>query len=112
MDVIISTLPVAAGPVQLPSSWLAAMPDRKPIVLDVVYTPAWTPLLRQAQAAGCPIVQGATMLLNQAVEQFHLWHHRAAPVAEMYDAVFLPTAATDGTDDPADRRVPKIDSLQ
>lgn len=33
-------------------------------------------------------VQGASMLLDQAVEQFELWHKRKAPQDVMYKAVF------------------------
>jgi shikimate 5-dehydrogenase len=39
-------------------------------------------------AAGCPIIQGATMLLEQGVEQFELWHRRRAPRDVMTRAVF------------------------
>jgi shikimate 5-dehydrogenase len=39
--------------------------------------------------AGCPVVQGATMLLEQGVEQFELWHRRRAPQDAMERAVFL-----------------------
>ena len=36
-------------------------------MLDVVYKPALTALVRQASAAGCRCVPGATMLLEQVV---------------------------------------------
>lgn len=36
----------------------------------------------------CLFVQGATMLLEQGMEQFELWHKRRAPREEMDAAVF------------------------
>lgn len=42
----------------------------------------------QAIDHGCMFVQGATMLLEQAVEQFELWHRRRAPREVMSKAVF------------------------
>ena len=60
----------------------------KPVVLDVVYKPPRTKLLEQALAHGSLIVQGATMLLQQGIEQFELWNQRRAPKVEMENAVF------------------------
>ena len=83
VKVIVSTLPHAAGFTVPP-----ALLKSRPVVLDVVYKPARTELLQQALAAGCPIVQGATMLLTQGLEQFELWNRRRAPFAEMDGAIF------------------------
>jgi shikimate dehydrogenase len=56
-------------------------------VLDAVYTPRETRLLREATAAGATTVDGAWMLLFQGVEAFELWTGRDAPVAAMDDAL-------------------------
>jgi shikimate 5-dehydrogenase len=45
-------------------------------------------LLLQAIEHDCLFVQGATMLLEQGMEQFELWHKRRAPRVEMDAAVF------------------------
>ena len=42
----------------------------------------------QAIEHDCLFVQGATMLLEQGMEQFELWHKRRAPRDEMDAAVF------------------------
>lgn len=83
--VIISTVPAIAQ-----ADWhlSPALLAHKPVVFDVVYRPARTPLLDQALAAGCPVVQGASMLLEQGLEQFQLWNKRRAPRLEMQSAVF------------------------
>ncbi|RNJ25826.1 shikimate dehydrogenase [Halosegnis longus] len=56
-------------------------------VLDAVYTPLDTRLLREADAAGATTVDGAWMLLFQGVEAFELWTGEDAPVDAMNRAL-------------------------
>jgi len=56
-------------------------------VLDAVYAPVETRLLRDATAAGATTVDGAWMLLYQGVEAFERWTGREAPVDAMNDAL-------------------------
>jgi len=56
-------------------------------VLDAVYSPVETRLLREAAAAGATTVDGAWMLLYQGVEAFERWTGREAPVDAMNDAL-------------------------
>ena len=56
-------------------------------VLDAVYSPVETRLLREAGAAGAETVDGAWMLLYQGVEAFEVWTGESAPVAAMNDAL-------------------------
>ncbi len=56
-------------------------------VMDIVYNPAETRLMREARAAGCEVVYGAEMLLNQAVLQFEAWTGQEAPQKEMREAL-------------------------
>jgi shikimate 5-dehydrogenase len=42
----------------------------------------------QAKSAGCLVVQGGTMLLEQGIEQFQQWQQRQAPRQEMTAAIF------------------------
>jgi shikimate dehydrogenase len=44
-----------------------------PVVTDIVYVPLQTPLLRDAAAVGCQVVDGLGMLLHQAVPGFEAW---------------------------------------
>jgi len=83
LKVIISTLPSSAG-FTVPIALLGL----KPVVFDVVYKPAKTALIAQAIENSCPFVQGATMLLEQGIEQFELWNQRRAPRQEMSRALF------------------------
>jgi shikimate dehydrogenase len=56
-------------------------------VLDAVYAPLETRLLREAAAAGATTVDGAWMLLYQGVAAFERWTGRDAPVDAMNDAL-------------------------
>ena len=52
-------------------------------VMDIVYNPLDTRLLKEARSAGCPTIRGLEMFLHQAVAQFELWTHQPAPVPVM-----------------------------
>jgi shikimate dehydrogenase len=56
-------------------------------VLDAVYSPLDTRLLRDARAVGATTVDGAWMLLYQGVAAFELWTGRDAPVEAMNEAL-------------------------
>jgi shikimate dehydrogenase len=59
------------------------------VVLDAVYDPARTRLLRDAEARGARIVPGKWMLVHQAAAQLELWTGREPPIdvmAEAFDA--------------------------
>lgn len=57
------------------------------VVMDVVYQPLTTTLLRDAAAAGAQTIDGAWMLLFQGVAAFEHWTGRDAPVDEMNRAL-------------------------
>ncbi|MFA9517710.1 shikimate dehydrogenase [Halopenitus sp. H-Gu1] len=56
-------------------------------VLDAVYSPIETRLLREAAAAGAKTIDGAWMLLFQGVEAFEIWTGEDAPVEAMNGAL-------------------------
>ncbi|MCC6670657.1 MAG: type I 3-dehydroquinate dehydratase [Planctomycetes bacterium] len=53
------------------------------LVLDMVYRPRWTPLLRAAQAAGARPIPGMAMFLAQAAEQLRWFTGESLPVAQL-----------------------------
>ena len=65
---------------------LDALP-RSAVVVDLVYRPAETPLLRRAAGQGLRTLGGLTMLLHQGAAAFHLWTGRAAPLEAMRRAL-------------------------
>ncbi len=56
-------------------------------VMDIVYNPRETRLLKDAKAAGCRTISGLEMFLHQAAAQFELWTNQAAPFAVMRAAL-------------------------
>ena len=61
--------------------------NRDTIVMDVVFLPSDTKLLRSAEAAGCKTVQGVKMLLYQACGQVELYTGCTPPVAVMEQVI-------------------------
>lgn len=61
--------------------------SRFQVVMDIVYAPMQTRLLREAENAGCDVINGLEMLLYQGVAQFELWTGKTAPVSVMREAL-------------------------
>ncbi len=53
------------------------------LVLDLIYNPPQTPLLREAAAAGDTVMNGELMLLHQGAAAFSLWTGVPAPLELM-----------------------------
>ncbi len=58
------------------------------VVLDLVYTPPLTPLLRAARDKGARIVKGVEVLVEQAAESFELWTGVKAPLSLMRQVAY------------------------
>lgn len=56
-------------------------------VMDIVYAPLQTRLLREAEEAGCRCITGLEMLLFQGAAQFETWTRVPAPVDVMRAAL-------------------------
>jgi shikimate dehydrogenase len=59
------------------------------LVTDIVYSPLQTPLLAQAQAAGCRTIDGLGMLLHQGVPGFERWFGKRPEVDDATRQVVL-----------------------
>jgi shikimate 5-dehydrogenase len=46
---------------------------RNRVVMDIVYKPMKTKLLKIAESAGCEIITGEKMLIHQAIAQQKIW---------------------------------------
>jgi len=57
------------------------------VVMDIVYNPYQTQLLKDAQARGLRVIPGIEMFVNQALIQFELWTGRSAPREAMRQVV-------------------------
>ncbi|HJU06265.1 MAG TPA: shikimate dehydrogenase [Nitrospiraceae bacterium] len=82
-DVLIHCTPVGMHPNVAHSCVPAELLTSSLSVMDIVYNPLETQLLKDARRAGCRIVRGLDMFLNQAVMQFELWTGRPAPADVM-----------------------------
>lgn len=76
-----STVGMAGGPPGSPLP-LGLLP-RSGAVVDLVYRPAVTPLLRAAAAAGLAVQNGLPMLVWQGAAAFEAWTGRTAPADAM-----------------------------
>jgi shikimate dehydrogenase len=56
------------------------------LVYDMVYTPAETPLIRQAREAEARVLGGLWMLIYQGAAAFELWTEQQPPINVMYRA--------------------------
>jgi len=85
-DAIINCTPVGQAP-QAQDSPLAADELNARVVVDLVYNPRLTRLLRLARRRGCRTVAGWQMLVEQGAAQYEIWTGLRAPVAAMRRAV-------------------------
>ena len=84
-DVVINATPVGMHPNVDASPWSGDLPDGA-AVYDMVYRPAKTALMQQAEAQGLRAVGGLGMLVRQGAASFEIWTEREAPVDVMFAA--------------------------
>ncbi len=87
IEIIIHATPMGMEP-DINSSILEAGQIPENItVMDIVYNPHRTMLLKYAKERNCTIVHGIDMLLYQGIRQFELWTGLKAPEDAMRDAL-------------------------
>jgi shikimate dehydrogenase len=62
--------------------------SRYRVVMDIVYKPLETRLVREARLRGCRVIDGLQMLIHQGAAQFELWTGRPAPREVMARAAY------------------------
>ncbi len=62
------------------------------VVMDIVYAPLQTTLLKKAAAAGCRTIDGLSMLLYQGAVQFKIWTGKQPPQDVMRAALLAELA--------------------
>ncbi len=80
-EILVNTTRVGLGSDESPVPADAIPPGS--LVMDAVYEPERTRLLRDAQSRGARTITGKWMLVLQAAEQLRLWTGREAPVDVM-----------------------------
>lgn len=68
IDVVISTVPPSSE-FRLPSHLVKA----SMVIVELVYFPRETALVKQANAVGCCLVEGSEILFEQGTHQFQIW---------------------------------------
>jgi shikimate dehydrogenase len=81
--VLIHCTPMGMSPKVRETSVPATVLHAGLTVMDIVYNPRDTRLLKEAKAAGCRVIPGLEMFLHQAAAQFELWTNQAAPTDVM-----------------------------
>lgn len=96
-DLLVNATPLGGptAPDQSPVGGAIVLPANVAVV-DLVYRPRQTPLLRQAAASGCRTVEGIEMLVEQAALSFEVWTGAAAPVDVMRQAAYRANPAGAG----------------
>ncbi|MDM8525740.1 shikimate dehydrogenase [Desulfococcaceae bacterium HSG8] len=90
-EILINTTPLGMTPnietTPIPIRYL----EKGMVVMDIVYNPLKTRLLKEAEAAGCTTIDGVAMFVYQGAFQFELWTGEKAPVEVMREAVMRET---------------------
>lgn len=95
-SLIINCTSVGMYPHVEASPWIAGVPfPRGVTVYDMVYRPAITQLMRQAEQAGGRAIGGLGMLVRQGAKAFEIWTERPAPVDVMMQAAQAALAKRD-----------------
>jgi shikimate dehydrogenase len=87
-DILVNATPVGMTP---DVDGIPINPDllgRFQVVMDIVYQPLETRLLREAKTWGAASIDGLQMLIHQGAAQFELWTGREAPTSVMARAAY------------------------
>ena len=84
-DLVVNATPIGTGSDETPVPGELLRADLA--VLDLVYRPSPSRLVREARAVGAWARGGAGMLLRQAALSFSLWTEREAPIDVMREAL-------------------------
>ena len=84
-DLLVNATPIGTGSDETPVPAAVLRPDLA--VLDLVYRPVATRLVRDARAVGATATGGLGVLLRQGAASFALWTGREAPLDVMREAL-------------------------
>jgi 3-dehydroquinate dehydratase/shikimate dehydrogenase len=87
-DVLINATPCGMAGIKQPLP-IAENELNAGLVMDMVYNPLETPLLKLAKERGIPVISGMEMFVQQGARQFEIWTEKPAPEAEMQRVVEL-----------------------
>jgi len=85
-DILINATSVGMKPKPDDSPVAAKMLRRNMAVMDIVYNPLETRLVKDAKLAGAEVISGVEMLIFQGAASFEIWTGKSAPVEVMRQA--------------------------
>ncbi len=86
-DILINTTSVGMTPNYDDMPVAPQTLNKNMVVMDIIYNPLKTALLKAADKIGCVIVDGVSMFIYQGALQFEMWTHTKAPVDIMRETV-------------------------
>lgn len=86
-DLLVQTTPVGMYPKDEQCIISPGALKERTVVMDIIYNPFETRLLRIATARGCLTINGLGMFIHQGAEQFRLWTGLKPPIAAITRAV-------------------------
>jgi len=78
IDIVVSTVPPSAQ-FELPKHLL----NNEPILVELVYNPRKTLLIKQGESIRCPIIEGIEILYEQGAAAFTIWTNKEPPIKAM-----------------------------
>jgi shikimate dehydrogenase len=86
-EILINTTPIGMHPETDASPIPKNDLSKEMVVMDIVYNPIKTRLLKEAEAKNCRTINGVSMFVFQGAQQFELWTGQKAPVEVMQNSV-------------------------
>ncbi|MCJ7664448.1 MAG: shikimate dehydrogenase [Desulfobacterales bacterium] len=86
-DCLINATPVGMAPDQAKSPLPRESLSHFRWVMDCIYNPLKTQLLKDAEEAGCRAINGLAMFVHQGAEQIRIWTGKEPPVELMREVV-------------------------
>jgi len=87
VDVLINATSVGMHPHQDKTPVDKSLLRPELAVMDIVYNPVETRLLKDAKSVGAQVIYGTEMLVFQGAVSFEIWFNRPAPVNVMREAI-------------------------
>lgn len=82
-DLLVQTTPVGMHPHNNQCIVPETILKKNMVVMDIIYNPLKTRLLKMAEEKGCITINGLGMFIHQGAEQFRLWTGLEPPIGAM-----------------------------
>lgn len=96
-DILINTTPMGMNPLAAELPLPTEALSRFSVVMDIIYNPLETMLLREAKKAGAQTISGTEMFVQQGAQQIQLWTGKTVPLALLRSTVLAALTATEIT---------------